>query len=135
MGFLTLKEFPISIPLMVPLLVITCLFIVYLNQRHFSKGQYLAGTTCTEQDAENAEDGTDFSVFKNEYKNPALLTRVADADWDSGKKEAGIILLDEEHQQPPTMTQEVALNKEVVVSSGSSIPKDTEVEDSVLNTG
>lgn len=97
MGFLTLKEFAISIPLMAPLLVITCLCTLYLHQRHFSKGQYLAGSTCAQQDAENDEEGVDFTAFRDEYKNPAMLSRYVEVDWDSGRQERGQ-RHDEEHQ-------------------------------------
>jgi hypothetical protein len=87
MGFLTLKEFAISIPLMVPLLVITCIFIMYLRQRHFTIGTYLAARACLSQDLANEGEGVDYNIFKNQYKNPALMERIAEPDWDSGKNE------------------------------------------------
>ena len=84
LGFLALKEAAIAAPLLIPLMVITWLFIAYVNQCHFTKGWYLPAIACISQDLANEDDEVDFSEFKNEYKNPALMVRFLDADWGSG---------------------------------------------------
>ena len=33
----------------------------------------------------NHDDAVAYDEFKNQYKNPALMTGFLDADWDSGK--------------------------------------------------
>mmetsp|Transcript_18536 Transcript_18536/g.30724 ORF Transcript_18536/g.30724 Transcript_18536/m.30724 type:complete len:231 (-) Transcript_18536:102-794(-) len=99
----SLKEFAISIPLMVPLLVITGIFIFYLNQRHFAIGKYLAARPSLSQDLKNEEEGVDYTVFKNCYQNPALTERIVDVDWDSGKNEVrkgSIELTDDVENRP-----------------------------------
>lgn len=87
LGFLGLKKAAIAAPMMVPLLIFTILFILYLHERHFKIGRNLPARACLRQDMENIEDEVDFSSFKNEYKNPALMARFLDVDWDSGKDE------------------------------------------------
>jgi hypothetical protein len=84
-GFLFLKVATIAAALMIPLVVITCLFIIYVSQCHFVIGKYLPARTCRSQDLANEDDEVDYSEFKNSYKNPALMARFLDADWSSGK--------------------------------------------------
>ena len=84
-GFLTLKRSAIGAGLMIPLVVMTCLFIIYLGQRHFKIGTHLPARACLSQDMANHDDGVAYDEFKNQYKNPALMTGFLDADWDSGK--------------------------------------------------
>jgi len=86
-GFFALKQSPVSMALMIPLIVCTFLFIVYLRQRHFDIGTNLPARTCLSQDLYNADDGVDFGALKDEYKNPALREPFLDPDWDSGKPE------------------------------------------------
>jgi hypothetical protein len=83
-GFLALKKAAIAAPLLIPLIVITCLFIAYVNQCHFTTGEYLPAIACLSQDLANEDDKVDFSELTNEYKNPALMVRFLDADWSSG---------------------------------------------------
>lgn len=90
-GFLILKDFDFAIPLMAPLITATCVFIIYLHQRHFTIGRYLAARACLSQDLENEEEGVDYRKFKDSYKHPALMERVVEPDWDSGKNETSDI--------------------------------------------
>jgi Calcium-dependent channel, 7TM region, putative phosphate len=84
-GFLALKHSAIGAGLMIPLVVVTCLFMIYLGQRHFKIGKHLPARACLSQDMANHDDDVDYDEFKNQYKNPALMARFLDADWDSGK--------------------------------------------------
>jgi hypothetical protein len=85
-GFLGLKESAIGVGLMIPLVVVTCLFMIYLGQRHFRIGKHLPAQACLSQDLANQDDDVDYEEFRNQYKNPSLMARFLDADWDSGKE-------------------------------------------------
>jgi Calcium-dependent channel, 7TM region, putative phosphate len=71
-GFLGIKKAGVAISTMIPLMVMTALFIVYLIQNFFSLGQYLPAHTGLGQDLDNAEAGVDFEPFRNMYRHPAL---------------------------------------------------------------
>jgi hypothetical protein len=73
---------------MLPLFVITCLFINNLHTNYFQIGTNLPVHMCLNQDLENLEDSADFSVFTNQFKNPALHSQIVDADWNAGENEA-----------------------------------------------
>ena len=85
-GFLGLKQSAMGVGLMIPLVVVTCLFMIYLGQRHFKIGKHLPAQACLSQDMANQDDDVDYDEFKNQYKNPSLMARFLDADWDSGKQ-------------------------------------------------
>ena len=85
-GFLALKKSAVAAPLMIPLLIGTILYIVHLKESLFSAGTFLAASTCVEEDDLNQVRGVDYSEFKNQYKNPALMSRFAPVDWDAGKR-------------------------------------------------
>lgn len=72
---------------MIPLLVIQCLFTVYLSRRHFKIGSVLPAYSALQQDLENKEKEVDFSVFEDSYLHPALKEPFLDADWNAGKFE------------------------------------------------
>lgn len=93
-GFLALKGSAVGVSLMVPLVVVTVLFIIYLSSCYFKIGKYLPARTCLSQDMANADDGVEYDEFKKKYQNPALTARFMDADWDSGKSMSS---------RPPTM--------------------------------
>jgi hypothetical protein len=69
---LGIKKAGVAISTMIPLMVMTALFIVYLIQNFFSLGQYLPAHTGLGQDLDNAEAGVDFEPFRNMYRHPAL---------------------------------------------------------------
>jgi calcium permeable stress-gated cation channel len=84
MGFLALKGSVVGASLMVPLVVMTILFIIYLSSCYFRIGEYLPARACLNQDLANADNGVEYDEFKKKYQNPALTARFMDADWDSG---------------------------------------------------
>jgi hypothetical protein len=73
---------------MLPLFVITCLFINNLHTNYFQIATNLPAHMCLNQDLENLEDNVDFTEFTNQFKNPALHSQIVDADWNAGKNEA-----------------------------------------------
>lgn len=85
-GFLGLKKAVVAAPLMVPVLLGTILFIVYLKESIFSAGTFLAASTCGDEDDENQVREVDYNEFTNQYKSPSLMSRFADVDWDAGKR-------------------------------------------------
>jgi fumarate reductase subunit D len=72
---------------MLPLFIITCIFVNNLHTNYFQIGTHLPAHMCLNQDLTNAGNKVNFTVFTNQYKNPALLARNVDADWNSGKDE------------------------------------------------
>jgi hypothetical protein len=71
-GFLGIKKAGVAISTMIPLMIMTALFIVYLIQNFFTLGQYLPAHTGLSQDLDNNEAGVDFEPFRNLYRHPAL---------------------------------------------------------------
>lgn len=83
-GFLGLKGgngAHIALSLMIPLLILTGLTILYLAQNYSSQGKYLPAHTGLCKDNENTDQGVDFELFRNLYKNPALLERTVTPCW------------------------------------------------------
>ena len=81
-AFLALKRTLVAGPLMIPLLIWTILFIVYVKESHFAAGTFLAASICMEDDAANQALGVDFNQFENSYKHPALIVLDVQADCD-----------------------------------------------------
>lgn len=77
-GFLGLKGAGIALSLLIPLMVVTALFIIYLVQNFFSLGTYLPAHAGRSTDLDNTEAGVSFAPFRDLYKNPALLKSPAD---------------------------------------------------------
>ena len=68
-GFLLLKKAPVASPLMIPLLVVSLLFVVYIHQRHFRVALHLPSEDCLCYD----EDGLlELDAVKGKYVQPAL---------------------------------------------------------------
>lgn len=79
-GFLGIKKAGVAVSAMIPLMVMTGIFIVYLIQNFFSLGRFLPAHTGLGHDLDNAESGVDFEQFRNLYRNPALLVLEDDED-------------------------------------------------------
>lgn len=72
-GFLALKKAVAAVPLMVPLIVITILFGIFINDKHMKVAKTLPTSTCLELDRQNEVNGlTDFSFVHSMYLQPAL---------------------------------------------------------------
>lgn len=85
-GFLGLRQAMVAVSMMIPLVIITGLFIIYLVQNFFQLGQYLPAHSGLSQDLDNTELGVDFSSFSNLYKNPALKAQPVDVEGYLDKK-------------------------------------------------
>jgi len=75
-GYLGMKKAPVAAPLMIPLLIFTVLFVIYLRQRHFKVTRCLPLEDCRQLDLINNKDGSmNFDCAKGKYRHPALLTK------------------------------------------------------------
>ena len=76
-GFLALKTAPVASSLMVPLLIITILFNIYIRQKHYAVTNFLSGCACVDADRKNNIDGPmDMRFISNQYKQPELRDKV-----------------------------------------------------------
>lgn len=76
LGYLALKQAAVAAPLMVPLPIITLLFLCYIKQRHFRVTRYLSSEDAARHDQSCMEDGGDFDFVRGKYRQPALKTKV-----------------------------------------------------------
>jgi hypothetical protein len=75
-GFLALKEATIATPLMVPLIIITILFNVYIKQRHFLVSSRLPSRAALKRDLQNQAEGPmNMSFVKGKYVQQALQSK------------------------------------------------------------
>ena len=79
-GLLGIRQAVVAVSMMIPLMVVTGIFIVYLAQHYFWLGKYLPAHCGLSQDLDNAEAGVDFSTFHDLYKNPVLKTQPIDVE-------------------------------------------------------
>jgi hypothetical protein len=72
-GFLGLKKTPAASALMVPLLIITILFVIYLGQQHYLMTRFLSAQQCMDEDRKNnAGHPMDMSFLKGKYIQPEM---------------------------------------------------------------
>ena len=72
-GFLLLKTARIASGLMIPLLIITLLWTVYIHQKHFTATNYLPGCDCVNTDRRNNINGPmDMGFLTDQYIQPEL---------------------------------------------------------------
>lgn len=72
-GLLALKKVPVASSAMIPLVIVTVLFNIYIRQKHFSATDFLPGIDCVEADRKNNQDGPmDMRFISNQYKQPEL---------------------------------------------------------------
>eukprot|EP00339_Tiarina_fusa_P000668 CAMPEP_0117082154 /NCGR_PEP_ID=MMETSP0472-20121206/57867_1 /TAXON_ID=693140 ORGANISM="Tiarina fusus, Strain LIS" /NCGR_SAMPLE_ID=MMETSP0472 /ASSEMBLY_ACC=CAM_ASM_000603 /LENGTH=929 /DNA_ID=CAMNT_0004810305 /DNA_START=7 /DNA_END=2796 /DNA_ORIENTATION=+ len=75
LGLLGLKESAIAATLMIPLLVVTVLFNIYVKQKHFSVAEHLPSGKCLAADEERNADGFDPSFLQDAYLHPDLKAK------------------------------------------------------------
>lgn len=81
-GLLALKKSAIGVPLMIPLIVVTSLFSVYIHQQHFRAATYLPARACMQADLQNAHDMLDLSFLDGAFVQPELQTKEAFPEVD-----------------------------------------------------
>jgi hypothetical protein len=81
LSFLALRGSEIAAIFMIPLLIVTCMFISHVNEHYCKLGEFLPAKECLSQDMANDDDGLDYNEFTNIYKNPSLMSRFEDIDW------------------------------------------------------
>jgi hypothetical protein len=85
-GLLLLNEAFYSVPALVPLVIITILFIIFVHPARMHVARHLPATTCLELDNnESAENNTcgDFDFLRDQYLQPALKQRLVFPDESS----------------------------------------------------
>lgn len=88
--YLGIAEASAQFYMMVPLVVLSALFVVYLHQRHFRVARRLSSEDCVRFDIRNNLDETSATeLFGDRYLQPALLTaRTIELRNDTGGEEA-----------------------------------------------
>jgi Calcium-dependent channel, 7TM region, putative phosphate len=72
-GFLALKRIPSASALMLPLLIITILFVIYLGQQHFRMTKFLSARQCMATDRKNnVGRPMDMDFAKGQYVQPEM---------------------------------------------------------------
>lgn len=72
-GFLALKKTPAASALMIPLLILTILFVVYLGQQHFQMTKFLSAKQCMDEDRKNnAGHPMDMAFLRAKYVQPEM---------------------------------------------------------------
>jgi len=71
-GYMMLKKAPVAAPLLVPLFIITILFIWYLRQQHFRVAQHLPSEDCVHYEEIFMEEGPNYEFLRGHYRHPAL---------------------------------------------------------------
>jgi hypothetical protein len=79
-GMLALKKAAIASTIMFPLLVVTILFKIYINQKHFAMAEHLPARDCLAADLKNAASishntDDDFDFVRNKYIQPELRNK------------------------------------------------------------
>eukprot|EP00529_Nitzschia_sp_RCC80_P004580 CAMPEP_0113497682 /NCGR_PEP_ID=MMETSP0014_2-20120614/30758_1 /TAXON_ID=2857 /ORGANISM="Nitzschia sp." /LENGTH=943 /DNA_ID=CAMNT_0000391633 /DNA_START=249 /DNA_END=3080 /DNA_ORIENTATION=- /assembly_acc=CAM_ASM_000159 len=76
-GFLALKRTPIGSALMFPLLIITIIFTVYINQQHFAMCENLPANACVAKDDFNNYEGPmNMDFLDGQYVQPELKEKL-----------------------------------------------------------
>ena len=86
-GVLSLKKGAIAASLIIPLIVITVMFKLYLRQEHYNVTKHLPSIRCVEEDWRNM-GRLDFDFLKGEYVQPALKSETSEPD--------NLVLIDQE---------------------------------------
>jgi Calcium-dependent channel, 7TM region, putative phosphate len=81
LSFLALRGSEIAALCMLPLLIVTCIFISHVNEYYCKLGEFLPAKECLSQDMANDDDDMDYNEFLNTYKNPSLMARFEDVNW------------------------------------------------------
>ncbi len=86
LGLLALKQSRFASPAVIPLLVITMLFILFLNREHSSVSKFLPTRDCILKDSENhAEGEMDMEFVRNAYLQPSLQNKAVMPDYEESE--------------------------------------------------
>lgn len=87
-GLLALKQSRFAGPAVGPLIVLTVLFILFINAKHSHVMRFLPTRDCVEIDQANAKAGnTDFTFCKGEYLQPSLRKHRDDPEYEDSDDE------------------------------------------------
>jgi hypothetical protein len=76
-GLLALKKSQYASPGIMPILVVTLLFIFFINNQHVTVAKHLPTRNCILKDSENStEKEMDMTFVKGEYLQPSLQTKM-----------------------------------------------------------
>uniref|UniRef100_A0A7S4JEF4 CSC1/OSCA1-like 7TM region domain-containing protein n=1 Tax=Odontella aurita TaxID=265563 RepID=A0A7S4JEF4_9STRA len=79
MGVLLLQKGAVAGPAMLPLIIITVLFNMYMKQQHYRVTENMPSILCVEEDVSNIGE-IDLDFVKGEFLQPALQTRYLQPD-------------------------------------------------------
>lgn len=75
LGLLGLKQSVVASILMIPLLIVTVLFNIYVKQQHFSIAEHLPTAKCLDVDVRKGEEGFQSDFLVGAYTQPALKSK------------------------------------------------------------
>lgn len=89
MGLMALKQSRFAGPVLIPLLVINCLFILFVNSNHSAVTRHLPTAQCIAEDGrpllgdeEEADAPMDHGFAREEYLQPALRRRIVEPTYE-----------------------------------------------------
>jgi hypothetical protein len=86
-GLLALKKSKFA-PALIPLIIITVLFIMFINAKHSLVSRFLPTRECILLDSENRTEGEmNMDFVKGAYLQPSLQHPFAEPDYDEGTDE------------------------------------------------
>ena len=116
-GYLVLKKAPVAAPLLIPLLVVTILFMSFIRQRHFYVARHLSSEDCAYYDQLYAEEAGDLEFLRGRYRHPAFKDRNIYPD-NMPKEES-----DSSEQRPDLKSRDFDLEKTGRASSSAYLRK------------
>jgi hypothetical protein len=84
-GLLALKQSPFAGPAVGPLITVTLIFIIYVNDKHTMMSKHLTTHDCLLHDKNNQINGITSKLFAhNKYLQPALCADSKEPEYDEG---------------------------------------------------
>jgi hypothetical protein len=81
-GLLALKQSKWSSPALIPLLIVTILFVIFMNADHSHVSEFLPTRNCIMTDSENNAAGPmNMDFVKGAYLQPSLQNRSVEPDY------------------------------------------------------
>lgn len=73
-GIMSIKEGAVAAALLIPLVIVTVLFVFYIKQEHFRVTEFVPSTICKEEDIKN-HGSLDMSLLSDKYLQPSLQVK------------------------------------------------------------
>jgi len=122
LGLLALKKSVLAVPFMVPLLIFTYLFSVYIRQEHYHVTAFLPSRECLIQDLKNREGGEmDYEFLKGQYLQPAMKIKLPVYPENMGVARE-VAQQEVKYLTPPSSEAEIIDDEEYYYASNTTNP-------------